>query len=232
MPGEKTSVRGKKSAAEKAVGLIKPGMTVGLGSGSTATFAIKKIGKMVKQGLKIKAVATSKKSEDLARSLSIPVLDPSVIDRIDIAIDGADEVDGKGNLIKGGGGSLLREKIIAFASQSFYVMVDESKLVAELGNRSLPVEIIPFGAELTLKQIKNLGGDAALRRSKGRNFISDNGNLIADCHFKDISDPAWLDVRLKMIPGVAETGLFLNGIVCAIFVGYESGEVRVVTVNP
>lgn len=222
---------GKEIAAEKAVELIEEGMTVGLGSGSTAEFAIRKIGEKVKQGLKIKAVATSRKSEDLAKKLSIPVVDPAATEVIDIAIDGADEVDRKGNLIKGGGGSLLREKVIAFASQRFYVIVDDSKLVERLGKRSIPVEMIAFAADLTLRHIKNLGGDAVLRQSKGKNFITDNGNLIADCNFNDFGDPAWLDVKLKMIPGVVETGLFLSGIVTGIFVGSASNTVHFIPVN-
>lgn len=222
---------GKKVAAESAVELIKDGMTVGLGSGSTAYYAIQKIGERVKHGLKIKTIATSVKTETLAKDLMIPVVDPSTVDSIDVAIDGADEVDSNGNLIKGGGGSLLREKIVAFASDSFYVMVDESKLVKQLGKRAVPVEIVPFAANLTLKHIKYLGGEPVLRKSKGQLFISDNGNVIADCHFQEITDPAWLDVKLKMIPGVIETGLFLQRVITGIFIGHETGETRVISVN-
>ncbi|MEX1241757.1 MAG: ribose 5-phosphate isomerase A, partial [Cyclobacteriaceae bacterium] len=150
----------KKNAAERAVELIKDGMTVGLGSGSTASYAIANIGERVKRGLKIKAVASSLKSETLAKSLMIPVFDPSQIDSIDIAIDGADEVDTTGNLIKGGGGSLLREKIIAFGSKAFHVIVDDSKLVERLGNRApVPVEITPFAAGLTMRHLQQLGCD-------------------------------------------------------------------------
>lgn len=221
----------KRLAAEKAVELIQDGMTVGLGSGSTASFAIRKIGQRVQQGLKIRTVATSHKTENLARELSIPVYDPAEVDSIDIALDGADEVDTKGNLIKGGGGSLLREKIIAFASKSFHVMVDQSKLVEHLGRVALPVEIVPFGAALTIKHLRALGSDPVIRQSDGKTFITDNGNVIADCRFQGIEAPAWLDVKIKMIPGVIETGLFSNKIITSVFVGTSTGEVREISVD-
>jgi ribose 5-phosphate isomerase A len=215
----------KKLAAEKAVEKIKDGMTVGLGSGSTASYAIEKIGERVQQGLKIKTVASSLKSETLAREYKIPVFPVSEITSIDLAIDGADEVDEKGNLMKGGGGSLLREKILAFASKQFIVIIDHSKLVAQLGGKPLPVEIMPFGSGLTLHHLKALGCDPAVRLSNSEPFITDNGNWVVDCKFKDIDDPAWIDVKIKMIPGVIDTGLFSRKIVTSIFVGSESGEV-------
>lgn len=221
----------KRLAAEKAVELIRDGMTVGLGSGSTASYAIQKIGERVRQGLNIRAVATSHKTEKLARELSIPLYDPADVETIDIALDGADQVDTKANLIKGGGGSLLREKIIAFASKRFHVMVDQSKLVEHLGNMSLPVEIVPFGAALTIKHLRLLGSDPVIRQSRGERFITDNGNLIADCRFQRIDEPAWLDVKIKMIPGVIETGLFSNKIITSVFVGTSNGEVREIFVN-
>lgn len=221
----------KKNAARKAADLIREGMTVGLGSGSTANFAIQEIGQRVKQGLKITAVATSIKSETLAKSVGIPVLDPQEVDRVDIALDGADEVDKKGNLMKGGGGSLLREKVIAFASKRFYAMVDESKVIEKLGKRALPVEIVPFAARLTLRHIQLLGGAPVLRQLKGKHFMSDNGNLVADCRFGEIEDPAGLDIKLKLIPGVVDTGLFLSQIVSGIFIGYENKETRFIELD-
>jgi ribose 5-phosphate isomerase A len=221
----------KKVAAEKAVQLINDGMTIGLGSGSTAYYAIQRIGEKVNKGLKIRAVATSIKSETLARQFSIPIVDPQDVDQIDIAIDGADEVDPKGNLIKGGGGSLLREKIIAFASRKFYVIIDDSKLVDGLGRFSLPLEIIPFGVALTIAHLKELPCNPVIRNSNGKIFITDNGNLTVDCQFEKIEDPAWLDVRIKMIPGVIETGLFSSKIISSIFVGYATGEVREISVS-
>lgn len=121
---------------------------------------------------------------------------------------------------------MLREKIIAFASNKFYVMVDESKLVVTLGTFPLPVEIIPFAAAVTLRHLKMLGCNPVIRMVENIRFISDNGNLIADCKFESIDDPAWLDVRIKMIPGVIETGLFSSKVVTSIIVGYDTGEVK------
>ena len=216
----------KCAAAEKAVELIQTGMTVGLGSGSTATWAIKRLGERVNEGLQIRAVASSLKSEMLAKQLAIPLIDHSDVTAIDIAVDGADEVDTKGNLIKGGGGSLLREKLIAYASQRFHVIVDESKLVQGLGKFPLAVEIVPFATGLTLKHLEALACKPVIRQTDGGPFISDNGNLVADCKFAGIDDPAWLDVKLKMIPGVVETGLFSYKIVTSVFIGYATGEVK------
>lgn len=216
----------KRIAAEKAVEHLKDGMVVGLGTGSTASWAIRKIGENVKLGLNINAVASSLQSENLARSLSIPIHPLSTLLTIDLTIDGADEVDPAKNLIKGGGGALLREKILAYNSKEFIVIVDESKLVQKLGKFPLPVEITPFARELTLKQLQALGCKPVLRKSNGENFFTDNGNLIADCNFYPIEDPAALDIKLKMIPGVVETGLFLNTKVTSILAGYHTGEVK------
>ena len=223
----------KKAAAEKAVAKIQEGMVVGLGSGSTASQAIRELGARVRAGLKIKAVATSLKSEYLALEYGIPVFDPGEFTSLDIDIDGADEVDEKGNLVKGGGGSLLREKVIAFASKRFLVVVDDSKLVQTLGRFALPVEVIPFAARLTFHQLAALGCDPAFRKSEGgQNFVTDNGNYIIDCKFGPIPDPAWLDVKVKMIPGVIETGLFSNKVVSSVFVGYPDGRVREISIHP
>ena len=143
----------KRMAAEKAVEYVRDGMTVGLGTGSTAYWAIRKIGERVKEGLTIKAAATSVSSEKLARELGIPLIPFAEIEAIDLTIDGADEVDGDWNLIKGGGGALLREKIVAAASKTFIVVVDESKPVSRLGAFPLPVELVPFGHEMTLRKL-------------------------------------------------------------------------------
>ena len=217
----------KKIAAEKAVQEVKSGMTVGLGTGSTAFWAIQKIGELIKEGLEIKAVATSKRSEDLAKQLTIPIVSFSQITQIDIAIDGADEVDNHRNLIKGGGGALLREKIIAYNSLRFLVVVDASKRVPSLGTFLLPVEVVPFAVELTLKRLAALGGSPKLRSKEGTLFITDNGNLIADCAFFPINDPAALNTKLHLIPGVVETGLFLSEQVSTIYVGSENGNVQI-----
>jgi ribose 5-phosphate isomerase A len=214
----------KQLAAEKAVENVKDGMLVGLGTGSTAYWAIQKIGERVRQGLQIKCVATSVQSETLAKSLNIPIIPFSEVDYIDITIDGADEADKNKNLIKGGGGALLREKIVAFNSKVFCVIIDESKLVETLGAYPLPVEVIPFAIELTIRQLEKLGCIPVVRKSGDQTFITDNGNLIVDCSFRLIKDPAELNNRLKSIPGVVENGLFLNTMVTSIYVGYNNGK--------
>ena len=225
------NMNAKRIAAEKAVELIEDNMIVGLGSGTTASYAIQKIGKRVAKGLKIMTVASSVKSASLARESGVPVCDPSEVESIHMTIDGADEVDTEGNLIKGGGGSLLREKILAFASERFYVVVDDSKLVTQLGKSALPVEVIPFAFNLTINHLKELGCDPVVRTSNGKNFISDNGNLIVDCSFGQIEEPAWLDVKIKMIPGVVETGLFSHTVITSLFISSADGKVKEVALS-
>ncbi|GAB3528628.1 ribose 5-phosphate isomerase A [Pontibacter brevis] len=217
----------KKLAAGKAVAYVQEGMVVGLGTGSTATWAIRALGEKVKAGLNIKAVASSVTSENMAKELGITLVDFSEIQVIDVTIDGADEVDAQFNLIKGGGGALLREKIIAYNSRQFIVVVDETKLVDTLGKFPLPVEIVPFAAELTLKQLKDLGCEATIRQQEGKDFVTDNGNLIADCAFKRIEDPEKLNTSLLLIPGVVESGLFLHPKVSQVVVGDADGKVEV-----
>ena len=216
----------KQSAAKKAVEYIENGMVVGLGTGSTASWAIKEIGERMKQGLEIRAVASSIRSENLAREFGIPIVPFSAIDLIDLGIDGADEVDENRNLIKGGGGSLLREKILAYHCRRFIVIVDESKLVDKLGEFPLPVEVVPFAVELTIKSITELGCEAQVRKHDEQNFITDNGNLIIDCAFMEIEDPFSLEQQLKSIPGLVETGIFHNGLVSSVIVGYADGALK------
>ena len=220
----------KKIAAEKAVEYVGDGMVVGLGTGSTAYWAVQKLGQRIKEeGLHITAVATSLATENIAKEAGIAIVSFAAIDTIDIAIDGADEVDANGNLLKGGGGALLREKIVASNSRQFIVVVDESKMVGQLGKFTLHVEILPFAAELTIKQLQSSGYHPVIRNTEGTNFITDNGNLIADCHIYPITDPATLNTRLHLVPGVVETGLFLHTMVHSIIVGYENGDIRVIT---
>ncbi|MGZ3951433.1 MAG: ribose-5-phosphate isomerase RpiA [Flavisolibacter sp.] len=220
-------MNGKQLAAEHAADYIRNGMTVGLGTGSTSAFAIQAIGRKVKQGLSIKAVASSVRSEDLARENGITLIPFSEVKSIDIYIDGADEVDSNLNLIKGGGGALLREKILAFNSKQFFVIVDDSKLVHHLGKFLLPVEITSFAKELTIKQIQKLGCTTQVRQSGNQDYITDNGNFIIDCDFKQIENVEELHQTINGIPGVVENGLFLNRMVHQVIVGYESGEVKV-----
>ena len=219
----------KQLAAEHAVQFVKDGMTIGLGTGSTSAFAIEAIGKKVQQGFSIKAVASSLRSEELATNAGITLIPFSEVGSIDVYIDGADEVDKNLNLIKGGGGALLREKILAFNSKQFLVIVDDSKLVEHLGKFLLPVEIIPFAMELTLMQLQKSGCLTSMRMDNNQPYITDNGNLIIDCDFKKIEQVEQLHHFMNSIPGVVENGLFLNSIVSKVIVGYENGEVNVIT---
>jgi ribose 5-phosphate isomerase A len=222
----KTMETAKRAAAEYAVKYVQDGMIVALGSGSTVHFMIRKLGERVRnEGLKIQTVASSDRSEQLAREFNIPVLDVSAVSRMDIGIDGADEVDRHGNLIKGGGGALLREKILAFNSNAFHVIVDQDKPVDVLGKFPLPVEVIPFGINLATLHLKALGCTPILRVRNDKTFITENGNRIIDCQFNAITDPDALSTAIKKIPGVVESGLFSGKLVKSVIVGRENGEV-------
>jgi len=215
----------KKVAAEAAVEFVQDGMTVGLGTGSTAYYAIHKIAERVKEGLQIRTVASSRQSEDLALELGIPVVPLSDITEIDVAIDGADEVDANWHLTKGGGGALLREKILAAHSKQFIVIADDTKQVEQLGKFPLPVEIVQFASNLTLLKLKALGCEPVIRTVNGETFISDNGNYIVDCAFGVITDPVALEKQLNAIAGVVENGLF-TGLASKVIIGHEDGTVR------
>jgi ribose 5-phosphate isomerase A len=215
----------KKIAGEQAVEFVKDGMIVGLGTGSTAYWAIMKIGQLVKDGLRIRAVCTSSNTEQLAAQLGIPIMDINEVDRVDLTIDGADEVDPQYQLIKGGGGALFREKLVASASSQFIVIVDESKCVSSLGRFPLPVEVAPFGWNITNKQLIQLGCQTQLRRAEQSPYITDNGNYIIDCRFGVISNPEELSIRLNGIPGVVENGLFVNR-TDILIVGSQSGVIQ------
>ena len=201
---------GKKLAAAKAVSHIRSGMTVGLGTGSTAFWAIQGIGEQVKNGLSVRAIATSIQSENLARELEIPIVPFAEVDHLDITIDGADEVDAGLNLIKGGGGALLREKIVASATRFYIIIVDESKLVRELGKFPLPVEVAPFWWELTFRRLQELGGAPKMRMAGDGPFLTDNQHYILDTSFGLIPDPAQLHERVSGITGVMEDGFFIQ----------------------
>lgn len=217
----------KELAGIRSADYVKSGMRVGLGTGSTAFFAIQEIGKRVQQGLDIKAIATSIESEKLASSLDIPLVSFAEFDYLDVSIDGADEVDPQMNLIKGGGGALLREKIVAYATRHYVIITDESKYVSVLGKFKLPVEVIPFGWEQTARHIAALGGKYQVRQRNGADFITDNENLILDCDFGDIVDAAKLELALHEIPGVAECGLFVNR-TDTLIIGYTNGDIKIV----
>ncbi|SRR6266487_2653768 len=216
--------RWKRLAGETAVTLIEDGMVIGLGSGTTATQMIYALGRRIQEGLRITgAVATSHASEDLARKLGIPLTNLDTHPVLDLDIDGADEIDGQLRLIKGGGGALLREKIVASSSQRFIVIGDATKRVAQLGqNTPLPVEAVPFAATPVIKRLEALGATVQLRRSGDSLFFTENCNIILDCFYADgIADPTELDARIHSIVGVVETGLFLHMAERAIIGGPE-----------
>jgi ribose 5-phosphate isomerase A len=204
----------KRVAAEASAALIVDGMAVGLGSGSTAALAIAAIGRRVAQGLSITGIATSQNSADLARSLGITLSTLDEHDRIDLTIDGADEVErGTLNLIKGRGGALLREKIVATASERLIIIVDENKLVDRLcpGGQPIPVEVVPFGWQGTAKRLSGLGANCTLRLTAAEQpFVTDGGHFILDCVFPAFDSAARLQEQLDRIVGVVEHGLFLG----------------------
>lgn len=200
----------KQRSAEGACEYVKDGMIVGLGTGSTAEFAVKKIGELVRNGLSIRGIPTSDSTKILAESEGIPLIDFSETMFIDLTIDGADEIDANLNMIKGGGAALLREKIVASASREEIIIVSVSKLVQQLGAFPLPVEVIPFGWQVVFNQLESLQGNPELRLKQGQPSVTDQGNFIVDCHFRKIENPEQLEQHLNMIPGVVENGLFIN----------------------
>jgi ribose 5-phosphate isomerase A len=214
----------KRIAAERAASEVKDGMIVGLGSGTTASLAVEALGARVTKGLRIAGIPTSEATAAQARRLGIPLTDFAQHRRIDLTIDGADQVArGTLDLVKGRGGALLREKIVASASRGMIVIVDETKLVERLGGATaLPVEIVPFGWETTIDRLTAFGVAPSLRGSAAKPFISDGGNYIADCAIADVSDPAALDRQLAAVLGVVATGLFV-GLATAAIVGRMSG---------
>ena len=216
----------KAAAARKSLEYVKDGMVVGLGSGTTATFAIEFLGEQVHAGLKIRGIPTSRASGDLARSLGIPLTSFDEVASTDVTIDGADEIGPGLALIKGGGGALLHEKIVASASRRLVIVADEHKLVARLGKFPLPVEVIPFAASPVKRQLEAMGGSPVLRsRPDGSPYVTDEGNYIFDCHYGEIGDPAALAGLIKSMTGVVEHGLFLGLASVAIVAGPNGARV-------
>jgi len=214
----------KRQAAEAAVAEVAEGMVVGLGTGSTAAFAVAALGARVQSGLRVLGIPTSEATAKQARGLGIALTSFAEHASIDLTIDGADEVHtGTLDLIKGLGGALLREKIVAAASRRMIVVVDAGKLVLRLGGVRLPVEIVAFGHEATVARLRITGAaDVAVRQADGAAFRTDGGNLIADCAFAAIPDPAALHAALKGIVGVVETGLFI-GMASRVIAGSPEG---------
>ena len=201
----------KEAAARASLKFIQDGQVVGLGSGSTATHFIRLLGAEVKNGLRIRGIPTSQRSDELARSLGIPIITFDECQTIDVTVDGADEVDPQLRLIKGGGGALLREKIVASASKQMVVVADASKRVPMLGKFPLPVEVIRFAQPLVRKRIEALGATVQLRiASDGKPYLTDESNYILDCRFGQIPDPDNLAGQLSEMPGVVEHGLFIG----------------------
>lgn len=214
----------KKLAAEKALDYIEDGMIVGLGSGSTVEYALKKLGTLVRDGLEIKGIPTSIHTKRIAKEQNIPLTTLEKYPEIDLTIDGADEVDSNLNLIKGGGGALTREKIIAFNSKRVIIVIDDSKIVKALGiDFDLPVEVVKFGWTSVKKVLEDFKCTVKLREIMNKEpFITDNGNYILDCEFERIEDPVAMEVEINGIPGVVENGLFV-GLVDEAIVGSTQG---------
>lgn len=216
----------KRAAAEAALKYVEPGMTLGLGTGSTAAYFIELLGEKVAAGFDIVGVPTSEGSRELAERAGVPLTTMKDAPEIDLTVDGADEIDGELRLIKGGGAALLREKIVAFASKRMIVIADASKVVDRLGAFPLPVEVVPFGKEATLRAIakvaKELGGtgEVLIRRAEDEcPVVTDSGHVILDARFGQIQDPEKVANALNRIPGVVEHGLFLGYADLAIVAG-------------
>ena len=218
----------KQQAAARALGYLEDGMTVGLGSGSTSAKFVDLVGARVKAGLQIRGVPTSEATRAQAERLNIPLTTLDQTPQLDLTVDGADEIDGQLRMIKGGGGALLREKIVATASDRMVVVVDDSKLVSSLGLFPLPVEVVRFGLMATMGLIEAISaetgchGAITLRPGPGdAPFVTDQGNLILDCAFGSIPEPEVLAFSLKRVPGVVEHGLFLGLADLAIVAGKD-----------
>ncbi len=219
----------KRAAAFAAADLVQDGMKIGLGSGSTFLFVIERLAERMKnQGLKVTGVPSSKATEAAALAAGIPLLSLDDVDRLDLAIDGADEVDPQKNLIKGGGGAHVRERIVAAAAKEMIVIVDDKKFVPVLGKAFLlPVEVLQFGWKQTERLIAITGCKPVRRERDGAPFVTDNGNFILDCKYDGIEDPAWLDTQLNALTGVVDHGLFVR-MAGRIVTADPQGKVRVI----
>jgi len=218
----------KEAAARASLQFVKDGQVVGLGTGSTAAYFIKLLGEEVKRGLRVRGIPTSDRSRDLALSLGIPLTTLDECQEIAVTVDGADEVDPQLRLIKGGGGAMLREKIVASATQQLVIVADATKQVAKLGKFPLPVEVIKFAQALVVKRIAALGADVRMRAgADGKPFLTDENNHILDCHFGEIQDADRLALELSRMPGVVEHGLFIGMASVVVFArGSEIVELR------
>jgi ribose 5-phosphate isomerase A len=225
-----TSDEIKKKAATYAADFVKSGTTIGLGTGSTVYWLIQELGERVKQGLDITIVPTSLQTEQLAASVGIGITDLDDIAVLPFTIDGADEIDPDGQLIKGGGGALLQEKIVASASDELIIIADSSKLVHHLGKFPLPVEVIPFGYKQVIQKImeSEICKKVTLRQKNNQPFVTDHHHYILDCEYRTIENPASLNKILHNIPGVVETGLFIN-MTKQVIVAHADERIEVIT---
>lgn len=209
----------KKLAGERAVDFVQDGQIVGLGTGSTIYYALIALGREVSKGLDIRGVPTSIATEELALNLGIPIINLNTVSTVDVLMDGADEIDRDFNMIKGGGGALTREKLVALAANKRITVVDKGKLVSRLGeNFLLPVEVLPFAWRQVMYKLTDLNCQPKLREREDKLFETDNGNYIVDCKFDGIDDAEELEKRIKLIPGVVESGLFV-GITDILIIG-------------
>jgi ribose 5-phosphate isomerase A len=220
----------KRQAGERAAEFVKHGMTIGLGTGSTVYWTVLRLGVRLREGLKIQAVPTSEQTAKLAIEQNIPLVTFADVRKLDLTIDGADEINPALDLIKGGGGALLREKLVADASKRLVIVADDSKLVNALGLFPLPVEVVSFGWETTARRVENLDLKPKLRMNEGEPFQTDNGNFILDCTGRKIESPAQLHRELKMLTGVIETGLFVGMANVAVIAG--AGGIKIIESNP
>jgi ribose 5-phosphate isomerase A len=219
----------KKAAAKKAVEFIENGMLIGLGTGSTVRFMIENLAEKIKNGLDVKTISTSNATSKFAESLGITVLNSSDVDEVDLTIDGADEVDPNLNGIKGGGGALLYEKIVASSSKKNIWMVDSTKRVELLGRFPLPLEVVPFGANQTFNKLYSLGYKPKFRTLDGKNYVTDGNHYIIDLQLNKIEKPDELNNKLLQIPGVIETGLFLG--ICDLLIVSERNECKIISIE-
>lgn len=226
----------KAAAAEAALAFVEPGMKLGIGTGSTAAHFVRLLGARVREGLDVAGAPTSEATRRLMETNAVPLLDIDAVDELDLAVDGADEIDGALTCIKGGGGALLREKIVAGAARHFLVIVDPAKRVAQLGAFALPVEVTPFGIGQTARRVaaalRETGcarSDVSLRTAGpgGKPFVTDGANYILDCAARAIPDAAALAAALKRIPGVVEDGLFID-MARTLVVGRADGTAEIV----
>ncbi len=215
----------KQQLGRAAAGYVESGMTIGAGTGSTAYWFLLSLGEKIREGMQVRAVPTSKQTESLLAEHNVPVVGLNEVDKIDLVLDGADEIDPSFRLIKGGGGAHLQEKMVAAAADRMIVLADAGKLVQTLGKFPLPVEVIPFGYRQVQKSIERAFGiPVRLREKNGSVFVSDHGHYILDCHFGAIEEPEQLHAWLNQTPGVVDNGLFLH-YASATLVGYPDGSI-------